>query len=122
QLAVLQQQLNNNASPTSQLAEGTAPLHSVGTHSHYDWTSSDFLLQFLQLDTQLYTAPLLKDNDRKSINENYPPLAMLDYRPPSSASTTKRLMKRAQKNGRSIIEASATPCLSSFPPLGHPCT
>ncbi|CEI98275.1 hypothetical protein RMCBS344292_12388 [Rhizopus microsporus] len=103
QLAALQQQPNNNAfpmdcsSPTSQLAEDTAPLHSVGTHPHYDWIPSDFLLQFLQLDTHLCTAPLLKDNDRKIIVENHSPLAMLDYRPPSSVPTTERLMNRAQK-------------------------
>ncbi|KAG0758604.1 hypothetical protein G6F25_006029 [Rhizopus arrhizus] len=103
QLAALQQQLNNNTSPmdsissTSQLAEDTAPLHSVGTRPHYDWTPSEFLNQFLQLDTHLYTSPMLTDNDRKSIIENYPPLASLDYRPPSSVPTAERLMNKAQR-------------------------
>ncbi|KAG1047494.1 hypothetical protein G6F43_010061 [Rhizopus delemar] len=103
QLAALQQQLNSSTSPmdstspTSQSAEDTAPLHSVGTRPHYDWTPSEFLNQFLQLDTHLYKSPLLTDNDRKSIIENYPPLASLDYRPPSSVLTAERLMNKAQK-------------------------
>ncbi|ORE13550.1 hypothetical protein BCV71DRAFT_277925 [Rhizopus microsporus] len=81
-----------------QLAEYTAPSHSVGTRPHYDWTLSDLLLQFLQLYTHSYTAPLLKDNDRKTIIENYPHLAMLDYRPSSSAVTTaERLISSVQK-------------------------
>ncbi len=40
---------------------------------------------------------MLTDNDRKSIIENYPPLASLDYRPPSSVPTAERLMNKAQR-------------------------
>ncbi|KAI8082474.1 uncharacterized protein B0P05DRAFT_447200, partial [Gilbertella persicaria] len=68
-----------------------------GTRPHYDWSPSDALMEFLELDNSIHHTKPFPDSERKAIIESYPPMAHLDYRAPATIPTAERMMNREQK-------------------------
>lgn len=121
QMEQLQQQFTThsetNATTPMQQADETAPLHSLGTRPHYDWTPSEFHSTIMSMDTPLFTSTPLPESERKVLIDSYPPVAQLEYRAPATIPTAEKLMNRGQKMEDSALKHHQYRLSALFRPL-----